>query len=84
MAIIVEIGDRLYDYTDEEVAQGAIEAFQAERLLEDAEVVEIWSSPKHPLKTELEARIFAAIDANGSVKRANSSIPGDLALHIQA
>lgn len=82
MTITVDIADRLYDYTDEEKAAEAISDFQGETDLDDEAVVAIWENEKHPQRSELERRIFDAVDANGSVKRARESVPGGISLGI--
>ncbi|WAC49800.1 hypothetical protein OVA03_07845 [Asticcacaulis sp. SL142] len=82
MGVSVDIADRLYDYTDEEKAAEAVSEFQFETGLSDAEVVALWDIDADPRRNELERRIFEAVDANGSVKRAQESVPGGVALFI--
>lgn len=84
MSVMVEIADRLYDYTDEEAAASEIASFQEEKALEDITIIEIWSADNHPLKADLQHRIYTAIDANGTVQRAQASIPGELYLYVQS
>ena len=75
MAISVDIADRLYDYTDEEKAAEAVAEFQTSSGLDDEAVVALWANEEEPLRRELERRIFDAVDANGSIKRAQETIP---------
>lgn len=82
MTIAVDIGDRLYDYTDEEKAADAVGKFQAETGLDDAAIIALWDSAGDPRRAELERRIFKAVDENGSVKRAQESVPGDIVLNV--
>lgn len=83
MSISVEIPDRLYDYTDEEKAAEAIMQFQSSLNLEDKEIIAIWDNASDPRREQLEASIIAAIDANGSVRRAEESIPSEILLVIE-
>ncbi|ADU13149.1 hypothetical protein [Asticcacaulis excentricus] len=80
MTIIVDIANRLYDYTDEEKAAEAIAAFQADQGLSDAEVLAIWERDSSSQRDELERRIFEAVDANGGAGRARDEIPYPLSL----
>jgi hypothetical protein len=80
MAVVVDIADRMYDYTDEEKAAEAVADFQALHLLTDETVVAIWSSKTDPRRVELEKIIFDAVDANGSAKRAMETVPADISL----
>lgn len=82
MAISVDIADRLYDYTDEEKAAEAVADFQAETGFSDQEIIALWGDETAAQRSDLEDRIFAAIDANGSVKRAQESVPGGISLLI--
>lgn len=82
MAISVDIADRLYDYTDEEKAADAVSSFQAAHGLDDDAIIAIWDNAGDPRRIELEKRIFDAVDANGSVKRAQESVPGGVSLLI--
>ncbi|KAF0117175.1 MAG: hypothetical protein FD163_1732 [Hyphomonadaceae bacterium] len=82
MSIIVDIADRMYDYTDEEVAAEAVEAFQYDYNLSDNEVFEIWESNKGSLFLELRDRITDAVDANGSFKRAQETVPCGVSLVV--
>lgn len=82
MTISVDIADRLYDYTDEEKAAEAIAEFQDEMKLDDEAVVALWQNENNPLRNDLERRIFDAVDANGTVKRAKESVPGGVELNI--
>lgn len=75
MSITVDIADRLYDYTDEEKAAQAVAAFQAEHSLDDNATVALWNDEADDRRIALEKRIFDAVDANGSVRRARESIP---------
>ncbi len=84
MAIGVDIADRLYDYTDEEKAVEAVAEFQLDKGLDDQAVVALWEGPQVPLRAELEAMVFAAVDANGSAKRAQESVPGGVSLFVEA
>jgi hypothetical protein len=83
VTVSVDIGDRLYDYTDEEKAAEAIAEFQADLSLRDEEVVALWGEENDPRRDELERRIFEAVDANGSAKRAQESVPGAISLFIE-
>ncbi len=80
MAIEVDIADRLYDYTDEEKAAEVIADFQSETGFDDEAVLAVWNDASNPRRAELERRIFEAIDANGSAKRAAESIPNVISL----
>lgn len=82
MAISVDIADRLYDYTDEEMAAEAVAEFQSVHGLEDEAVIAIWDNAGDPLRGDLEKRIIDAVDLNGSVKRAQESVPGGISLLI--
>ena len=84
MTIAVDIADRQYDYTDEEKAADAIASFQVEAALDDSAVLELWNDHSAPLRAELEARIFAAVDLNGSAKRATETVPGGISLFVAA
>jgi len=83
MAIVVEISDRQYDYTDEEKAAEAIARFQVDNGLDDEAIVTLWADVKNAKRVELERRIFDAVDANGSAKRAEETIPGGISLSIE-
>jgi hypothetical protein len=82
MAITVDIADRLYDYTDEEKAAEAIAGFQEEFGLDDTAVLKIWQNEADGRRAGLERLIIAAVDANGSVKRAADNIPGEIILSL--
>lgn len=82
MTVSVEISDRLYDYTDEEKAAEAIAFFQEETGLSDIEILTLWRNSSDSRRSELEGRIFDAVDANGSVKRALEAVPGGISLAI--
>lgn len=82
MSIIVDIADRLYDYTDEEKAAEAVAAYQADMGLSDQAVIAIWENDSDPRRAQLERSIFEAVDLNGSAKRANESIPGGISLQL--
>lgn len=82
MTINVEIADRLYDYTDEEKAAAAVADYQAEMGLDDVTVMAIWNSPADPRRDILDRKITEAVDANGSAKRAQESVPGGVTLFI--
>lgn len=84
MAILVDIADRLYDYTDEEKAAEAIAEFQENEGLSDDQILAVWRDGDHPLHLRLEKVIFDAVDANGSVKRARESIPNGITLALDA
>ena len=84
MPVSVDIGDRLYDYTDEEKTAEAVARYQADLALTDNEVIEIWVSDTDPRRDELERCILDAVDANGSAKRAQESVPADISLSIDA
>jgi len=83
MAISVDIADRLYDYTDEETAVAAIAQFQTSVGLDDDAVVALWATENDPRRGELEKRIFEAVDANGSVKRAEDAAPSSITLFVE-
>jgi len=80
MAIQVDIADRFYDFTDEEKAAEAIAEYQADTGLNDHAVVALWLNEGDPRRVTLEALIFDAVDANGSVKRAKDNVPGGITL----
>ncbi len=80
MTIAVDIADRLYDYTDEDEAAKVIARFQDEMGLSDEIILSIWSDFSDPRHSLLETRVIAAIDANGTVKRAQESIPAEIHL----
>lgn len=82
MTIAVDIADRMYDYTDEEVAAKAVEEFQSLNNLTDIEVITIWENQNDPRFPNLEKKIFDAVDANGSVKRAQEKIPCGITLLV--
>jgi len=82
MTISVDIADRQYDYTDEEKAADAIAAFQSETALDDGAVLKLWDDESDPRRADLEARIFAAVDLNGTAKRAAETVPGGISLFI--
>jgi hypothetical protein len=84
MSVSVDIADRLYDYTDEEKAAEAVSAFQVENGLSDEEIVALWDAEADPRRGELERRIFDAVDANGSARRAQESVPVGVALFVEA
>jgi hypothetical protein len=83
MAISVDIPDRLYDYTDEEKAAEAIANFQAANGLSDADIIALWNDHGDPRRLELDRRITAAVDSNGSAKRAQETIPSEIILEIE-
>ncbi|ESQ88064.1 hypothetical protein ABAC460_17890 [Asticcacaulis sp. AC460] len=80
MTVIVDIADRLYDYTDEEKAADAVASFQTDMNIGDEAVLAIWQDESDPRRSELERRIFDAVDLNGSTKRARESVPGGVSL----
>lgn len=80
--IAVDIADRLYDYSDEEKAARVIAEYQIETGIDDQSVITLWHSTNDPRRLELERRVFDAIDRNGSVKRAETSIPNDMSLSV--
>lgn len=82
MAISVDIADRLYDYTDEEKAAEAVAEFQGQLGLGDETIIKLWADESDVRRTELERMIFDAVDANGSMRRAQESIPGGISLEI--
>ena len=82
MSISVEIADRLYDYTDEEVAAEAVAGFQDNLGLADADVLALWGDESDPRRPVLEKLIFDAVDANGSSKRAREGVPGGIELMV--
>lgn len=82
MSIQVDIADRLYDYTDEEKAAEAVAEFQETNGLDDFDIIAIWDSVGDPRHDTLERMIFAAVDANGSVKRAQESVPDGISLAV--
>ena len=83
MTIHVDIGDRLYDYTDEEKAAEAIADFQSRTGMDDDSIMSLWLDDSDPRRSELERLIFNAVDQNGTVKRAQEHVPGDIFLAIQ-
>ena len=82
MTISVDIADRQFDYTDEEAAANVIAVFQEESALDDDVVLKLWDDEADPRRAELEARIFAAVDLNGSAKRAAETVPCGISLFI--
>jgi hypothetical protein len=80
VSIAVDIADRLFDYTDEERAAAAVAEFQAETGIGDEAVVILWQDLKDPRRAGLEKKIFDAVDANGSAKRARETVPGGVTL----
>ena len=83
MTIVVDIADRMYDYTDEEKAAEVVSEFQCDYNLKDDEVIAIWQNRQEPRFSELEKKIFDAVDANGSVKRAQETIPCGITLLVE-
>ena len=83
MTIHVDIGDRLYDYTDEEKAAEAVADFQTQTGMGDDSIISLWLDESDPRRNELERLIFDAVDQNGSVARAQEHVPGDILLVIQ-
>ncbi len=83
MTILVDIADRLYDYSDEEKAAEAVALFQIERNLDDVAIVAIWADDTDPRRASLEAAIFGAVDSNGSAKRAQNNVPAGVELLIE-
>ena len=83
MAIIVEISDRLYDYTDEEKASEAVSQFMETHGLDESAVIAIWADATDPRRAEIEKMIFDAVDQNGSQTRADQTIPGGITLQIE-
>jgi len=84
VTISVDIADRLYDYTDEQKAAEVVADFQAEEGLTDEAVMAIWNSGSDPRRSTLEKNMFAAIDANGSVRRAQESVPAAISFFVEA
>lgn len=82
MAINVDIADRMYDYTDEEVAAEAVDEFQSIFGLGDEAIVKLWASDDNPSRHDLEKRIFKAVDENGSAYRAKNKIPCGISLYV--
>ena len=82
MPITVDIADRLYDYTDEECAADAIAIYQNETGLDDAAIVSLWGDENDSRRQELYGRIVEAVDSNGSVSRAQHSIPAYISVDI--
>lgn len=82
MTISVDIADRQFDYTDEEKAAEAIADFQADTGLSDEQIVALWASDLDPRRAKLERLIFDAVDANGSAKRAQETVPSGITLSV--
>ncbi|GGZ32931.1 hypothetical protein [Asticcacaulis endophyticus] len=82
MPIVVDIADRLYDYTDEEKAAEAIEQFRIASGLDAKAVLAIWEDKNDPRRQQLEKAMFDAVDLNGSVKRAQTSVPDGITLSM--
>ena len=82
MSIQVDIADRLYDYTDEEKAAEALAEYQETTGLPDVDIIAIWGNESDPRRAALERIIFDAVDANGSVKRAEENIPNGITLAV--
>ncbi|WP_157139013.1 hypothetical protein [Asticcacaulis biprosthecium] len=83
MSVSVDIADRLYDYTDEEKAANAVAEFQGLNGLDDQAVVALWKSQSDPRRADLEKRIFEAVDANGSTKRAREHVVAGVCLLVE-
>ena len=84
MAVSVDIADRQFDYTDEEKAAEAIAEFQSETGLSDNDILALWASEDASKRATLEQRIFDAVDANGSARRARETVPGGVTLVIES
>ena len=84
MTISVEIADRMFDYTDEEKAAEAVAEFQVERGLDDDTVIALWDRPTDAMRSDLEKRIFDAVDRNGTARRAAETVPAGLMLYVDA
>ncbi|WP_298331352.1 hypothetical protein [Asticcacaulis sp.] len=82
MAVIVEINDRLYDYTDEEKATEAVSQFMETHGLDEISVVTIWADANDPRHAQIEKVIFDAVDQNGTQKRALESVPGGITISL--
>jgi hypothetical protein len=74
---------RVTVYTDEESAAEAIAEYQETFDLDDQTIVAIWENEADPRRLELERGIFAAVDANGSVKRAQRTVPDGISLSVE-
>lgn len=83
MTVLVDIADRLYDYTDEEKAAQAVEEFQLVTGADDATVVSIWEDKADPRRAQLEKLIFEAVDRNGPARRAREHVPGGITLSLE-
>lgn len=83
MPVVVDIADRLYDYTDEEKAAEAVAEYQAQNSLNDAAIIAIWADENDPRRIDLEKIIFDAVDANGSMRRAQEHIPNGVELALE-
>ncbi|CAL4867006.1 hypothetical protein MMA231_01255 [Asticcacaulis sp. MM231] len=83
MTVVVDIEDRQYDYTDEEKAAQVVADFQAETGLGDEFVIDLWNSDSTPQRSLLEQRIIAAVDLNGSAKRAQETVPAGITLYLE-
>ncbi len=82
MAILVDIADRLYDYSDEETAQRAVAEFQNDTGLTDEAIIALWADERNPQRFELEARIVRAVDLNGSAERAQTQVASQVNLLV--
>lgn len=82
MAVIVEINDRLYDYTDEEKATEAVSQFMETHGLDESAVIAIWADATDPRHAEIERVIFDAVDQNGSQRRALESVPSGITFSL--
>lgn len=82
MTISVDIADRLFDYTDEEKAADAVAEYQASSGMDDDAILALWANDTDPRREVLENLIFAAVDTNGSAKRAQETIPCGIDLLI--
>ena len=82
MVVAVDIADRMYDYSDEEKAAEAVAYYQDKSGLDDEAIVALWDNKSDPRRIDLEKRIFDAVDANGTAKRAAESIPNGITLAV--
>lgn len=83
MALILEIADRLYDYSDEEKALIALQNYQYETGMDDDTIIMYWETATHKKcaqRDEIQHVVYQAIDMNGSFARAAKSIPAGVTI----
>lgn len=64
-------------------ASEAISEYQVLYSLDDTALVTIWRDKGAPRQRQIEKLIIDAVDANGSAKRAEQTVPSDINLIIE-